>query len=432
MPSMDNVLAVILGGGRGARLYPLTMQRSKPAVPIAGKYRLIDIPISNCINSGIFRVAVLTQFNSVSLHRHITRTYQFDTFHIGWVQIWAAEQTVSSEDWYQGTADAVRKQLFEIRAARAPYVLILAGDHLYRMDYAPMVEFHWQNKADITVAVQPVPAQEAGRFGILKLDETSRIVDFAEKPTEPARLQQLVSRQDAGRPFLGSMGIYVFNTDVLIDLLEHNNYDDFGKHVIPNAMSTHRVFGYGFDDYWEDIGTIRSFYDTNLALAQPNPPFNFFDEDRPIYTHPRYLPGTTIENTSLENVLLAEGCCIKDSEIRHSVIGVRSQIRAGVRVLDSIIMGADYYDEISCSSTPDGGKVAIGIGEGSYIEGAIIDKNARIGRGVTIRPFPRGTDKDDPNPEKRWFVRDGIVVIPKGATIPPGMYIGPGTQMDQD
>lgn len=426
MASLENVLAVILGGGRGSRLYPLTKMRSKPAVPIAGKYRLIDIPISNCINSGIYRVAVLTQFNSVSLHRHISRTYQFDTFHIGWVQIWAAEQTVQSETWYQGTADAVRKQLFEIRATRAKQVLILAGDHLYRMDYAKMAQFHWDNQADITVAVQPVPTAETGRFGILKKNAENQIVDFAEKPKDPARLQTLVSRSDAGRPFLGSMGIYLFNTDALIDLVENTQFDDFGSHVIPNAIGKYNVMGYDFDDYWEDIGTIRSFYDTNLALATPNPPFNFFDEDQPIYTNPRYLPGTIVENSLLEHVLMAEGGCIKDAEVRHAIIGLRSQIRSGVRVLNSIVMGADYYDANSCQNSPEIGPVPIGIGEDSLIDGAIIDKNARIGRGVTIRPFPVGTEYDDP--QKHYFVRDGIVVIPKNEQIAPGTYIGPEGQ----
>lgn len=426
MSSMEDILAVILGGGRGARLFPLTKMRSKPAVPIAGKYRLIDIPISNCINSGIFRVAVLTQFNSVSLHRHITQTYQFDRFHTGWVQIWAAEQTIASEDWYQGTADAVRKQLFEIRSTRASHVLILAGDHLYRMDYSAMARQHWETGADITVAVQPVAAQDAGRFGILKVGENNRITEFAEKPKDPALLASLVSRSDAGRPFLGSMGIYLFKTSVLFDLLEHSTLDDFGVHVIPSSLVTHQVFGYHFDDYWEDIGTIRSFYDTNLALTLPNPPFNFYDADHPIYTHPRFLPGTTVENSTLENVLLTEGCCIQDADIRHSIIGVRSQIRSGVHVADSIIMGSDYYDSEIAKHIPGGSAVPIGIGVNSHIEGAIVDKNARIGSNVIIRSFPRGTEITTDT----WVVRDGIVVIPKNATLPNDTYIGPGVPVD--
>lgn len=424
MGSTKDILAVILGGGRGARLYPLTAVRSKPAVPIAGKYRLIDIPISNCINSGIYRIAVLTQFNSVSLHRHIANTYVFDTFHTGWVQVWAAEQTISSADWYQGTADAVRKQLFEIRAARAPYVLILAGDHLYRMDYAAMFDFHLEHGADITVAVQPVRKEDAGRFGILKRDKDYRITRFAEKPKEEAILRDLVSRDDAARPFLGSMGIYLFKTEVLAQLLEgYPDYDDFGSDVIPHAINTLNVFGYDFDGYWEDIGTIRSFYDTNLALAKPNSPFNFYDPQRPIYSHARFLPGSLIENSRLENVLIAEGCCVKNAEITNSVIGLRSQIRSGVRIANSIIMGADYYDTISCNDTDSSGTglIPIGIGRNSQINGAIIDKNARLGENVVIQPFPVGQDLDGDG----WVVRDGIVVIPKDVVIPSGTRITP-------
>src|SRR5512143_671851 len=289
MPALKDVLAVILGGGRGARLYPLTMPRSKPAVPIAGKYRLIDIPISNCINSGIYRVAVLTQFNSVSLHRHITQAYQFDVFHTGWVQILAAEQTMQSESWDQGTADAVLKQLFERRSAGGEDVLILAGDHLYRMDYAAMLEYHWEKGADITVAVQPVAREEASRFGILKRAANGRLVDFVEKPKDPQEQERMVSRDDPARPFLGSMGIYAFKTQVLIDLLtDYPDFDDFGGDVIPYAIGTRPVFGFDFDGYWQDIGTIRSFYDTNLALTDPEPPFNFYDMRLPIYTHARF------------------------------------------------------------------------------------------------------------------------------------------------
>ena len=318
MTSTNDILAIVLGGGRGTRLYPLTAVRSKPAVPIAGKYRLIDIPISNCINSGIFRIAVLTQFNSVSLHRHITNTYLFDSFHTGWVQIWAAEQTISSAAWYQGTADAVRKQLFEIRSTRAPYVLILAGDHLYTMDFAPMFDFHIQNKAEITVAVQPVAHSDAGRFGILKRDPDFRLTDFAEKPKDAAVLAEMISREDPQRPFLGSMGIYLFNTDTLVNMLETNlGFDDFGGDVIPHAIKNAAVFGFDFDGYWEDIGTIRSFYDTNLLLTMPDSPFNLYDSNRPIYSHGRYLPGSIVQNSILENVLLAEGCRIEQAEIRH-------------------------------------------------------------------------------------------------------------------
>lgn len=418
MPSLNEVLAVILGGGRGTRLYPLTKERSKPAVPIAGKYRLIDIPISNCINSSIYRVAVLTQFNSVSLHRHITRTYNFDVFHPGWVQIWAAEQTLESADWYQGTADAVRKQLFEIRTTGAKYILILAGDHLYRMDYTAMAVEHWKNNADITVAVQPAPASEAPRLGILKQDASGRITQFAEKPQTPAELEKLVSRDDPARPYLGSMGIYLFNTDVLFHLLGQSGYEDFGRDIIPHAIQTHAVFGYEYNGYWEDIGTIRSFFETNLKLASSNPPFNFYDPVRPIYTHARFLPGTLVEQSNLNNVLLGEGGHIYQADIHDSIIGIRSQIRSGVKISNSILMGADYYDDLNSLAEGD---IPLGIGCNSEINGAIIDKNARFGEGVIIRPFPMGTEMDGQD----YVVRDGIVAIPKNTTLPAGTYIGP-------
>lgn len=419
MENTNDILAIILGGGRGSRLYPLTQMRSKPAVPVAGKYRLIDVPISNCINSGILKIAVLTQYNSVSLHRHISRTYNFDAFHTGWVQIWAAEQTVSNMDWYQGTADAVRKQLFEIKATRCSYVLILAGDHLYRMDYEKMAQLHWDRKADITVAVRPVSMTDAKRFGILKRNKSLRLTDFAEKPTDPEILQKFISRDDEERPLLGSMGIYLFNIDVLIDLLAHSEYDDFGGHVLPSAIKTHQVLGYDFDGYWEDIGTIRSFYNTNLALCTPEAPFNFIDPDRPIYSHPRFLPGSNIENSVCDQVLISEGCCIIQAEIHHSIIGLRSQISSGVVIRDSILMGNDYYENPCLED--EGGMINLGIGAGCVIEGAIIDKNARIGRGTLIKPFPRGTDIDGVG----WVVRDGIVVIPKDTTIRPGTRIVP-------
>ncbi len=418
MSELDNILAVILGGGVGRRLYPLTKQRSKPAVPIAGKYRLIDVPISNCINSGIHDIAVLTQFNSVSLHRHITQTYNFDIFHRGWVQILAAEQTPRSTDWYQGTADAVRKQLFEIRATRAKYVLILAGDHLYHMDYDKMAAFHWENNADITVAVQPVAATEAHRLGLLKRNEEQRITAFVEKSRDAEVLAQFVSRPDPERPYLGSMGIYMFNTDVLIDVLEDPQYDDFGGQIIPNAISSKVIYGYDFEGYWEDIGTIRSFYEVNLMLAKPDAPFDFSDPERPIYTHPRFLPGLVIDGATLTNVLLAEGCRVCKARITDCVVGLRSQIADGVRMSRTIMMGADYYDS---PTEPRRGDIPLGVGKDCQIDGAILDKNVRIGDGVVIKPFPRGTEMDEGN----WVVQDGIVVVPKSTTLYPGTFIGP-------
>ncbi|HJS20152.1 MAG TPA: glucose-1-phosphate adenylyltransferase [Anaerolineales bacterium] len=417
MPSMNDVLGVIMGGGRGSRLHPLTKMRSKPAVPIAGKYRLIDIPISNCINSGIFRVAILTQFNSVSLHRHISQAYNFDVFHTGWVQIWAAEQTPQSADWYQGTADAVRKQLFEIQATGAAYVLILAGDHLYRMDYAEMADFHWEKNADITVAVQPVAKREASRLGILKREADGMISDFVEKPGDPAVQDRFVSRDDPERPLLGSMGIYMFKTKVLNDLLMyHLRHDDFGGDIIPEAIRSHEVYGFDFDGYWEDIGTIRSFYETNLKLTGSNPPFNFYDPHAPIYTHARFLPGSTVEDSTLQDVLIAEGCRIRKAELTHSIVGIRSQIAEGTVIRDSILMGADYYNV-----EKPRGSVPIGIGANCHIESAILDKNVRIGDGVVIKPFPAERDID----HELYFVRDGVVVIAKDTEIPPGTRIEP-------
>jgi glucose-1-phosphate adenylyltransferase len=418
MPDINDILAVILGGGRGARLSPLTIMRSKPAVPIAGKYRLIDIPISNCINSGIYKIAVLTQFNSVSLHRHITQTYNFDGFHGGWVQIWAAEQTLESENWYQGTADAVRKQKFEIRATGAKNVLILAGDHLYRMDYSVMAQFHWANQADITVAVQPVAREDASRFGILKREKDFRITDFVEKPKDAETQARYASRDDPKRPFLGSMGIYLFKTSLLLDLLaEFPNLDDFGGDVIPYAIKHHEVYGYDFDGFWRDIGTIRTFYETNLELARPNHPFNFYDHKQPIYTHPRVLPSSIIEDSFVVDGMIAEGCIIRKAEIRHSIIGVRSVIQTGSRIVDTIMMGSDYYDK-----PDDVHNIPIGVGAGSNIQGAILDKNARLGERVTIRPFPAGTDSDEFAPV---VVRDGIVVVPKDVVVPAGSVIAP-------
>ena len=419
MPTMNDILAVILGGGRGSRLFPLTKLRSKPAVPIAGKYRLIDIPISNCINSGIYRIDVLTQFNSHSLHRHINQTYNFDKFHTGFVEILAAEQTLESADWYQGTADALRKQIFQIRSSRAKYVLILAGDHLYRMDYGPMAEFHWRHNADITVAVQPVLQEEASRLGILKRGQDDRISDFAEKPKDPVVLSKFASRPDKKRPFLGSMGIYLFNTQVLIELLLDNpRFDDFGGDIIPHAIHHYAVYGFDFDGYWRDIGTIRSFYEANLELSCQNPPLNFFDSERPVFTHSRFLPGSIVEDSILKDVLLADGCQIQQAEITHSVIGVRSIIAAGTKIKDSILMGADYY---RVDADADPAKPPIGIGPRCHIECAIIDKNARLGADVVIRPFPSGTEILNEN----WVVQDGIVVIPKNGVLPSGTKIGP-------
>lgn len=419
MQSMKNVLGIVMGGGRGSRLYPLTKLRAKPAVPIAGKYRLIDVPISNCINSGINKVAVLTQFKSVSLHRHIARTYNFDSFTRGWVEIFAAEQRDKEFEWYQGTADAVRKQVLEIRSTDADFSLILAGDHLYRMDYSKLAKFHWENGADITVAVQPVYRNDAGRFGIMKVDENNRITAFVEKPKDPEVLTNFESRKDSDKPFLGSMGIYFFNSHDLIDILENTNDTDFGGEIIPKAIDSMKVYAYPFEGYWEDIGTIQSFYDTNLALARSNAPFKFVDQNKPIYTRPRFLPGSLVDDSKLKNVLLADGSFVKKAKIEDAVIGLRSQISENAKIKSTIVMGADYYDTPEKLKEFDG--VPIGIGPNCNIKGAIIDKNVRIGEGVRIRPFPEGTEID----ETLYSVREGIVVVPKRTVLPDGFYIGP-------
>ena len=416
---MDEILAVILGGGQGKRLFPLTAERAKPAVPIAGKYRLIDIPISNCINSGIYNISILTPFMSVSLHRHISRTYIFDKFHPGGIQIWAAEQTMENTDWYQGTADAVRKQRQEIRSSRAKHVLILAGDHLYRMDYAKMAEYHVDTNADITVAVQPVLREDASRFGILKSDPNGRITRFAEKPKDPALLTDLVSRDDENSPYLGSMGIYMFRMDVLMEVLKpdyaDHKMDDFGGDIIPSLIEGgRRVFGYNFEGYWRDIGTIRTFYETNLDLTEDKPEFDFYNPDKPIFTHPRYLPGSRINGCELKQALVAEGCEISNSTICHSIIGLRSHIGAGTVIKDTIVMGGDWYGTLR-NGAP------IGIGKNCKIEGAIIDKNASIGDNVVIKPFPIGKEIDGDH----FYVREGVVIIPKHTTIPAGTVIQP-------
>jgi glucose-1-phosphate adenylyltransferase len=335
------------------------------------------------------------------------------------VEILAAEQTPERTDWYQGTADAVRKQLFEIQASGAEYVLILAGDHLYRMDYSQMADFLWQKSADITVAVQPVAKNEASRFGILKVESDNRISAFVEKPKDPEIQKNFISRaHDEERPFLGSMGIYLFKTKALIDLLmKFPDYDDFGGEIIPEAIKSLNVFAFDFDGYWEDIGTIRSFYETNLKLTSSNPPFNFYDPKAPIYTHARYLPGSIVEDSTLQDVLLAEGCRIRKSEITHSIVGIRSQVSEGSVIKDSVLLGADYYTP---KRHPE---ILIGIGKNCHIESAILDKNVQIGDGVIIKPFLNSRDIDDP----LYFVRDGIVVIAKDTVIPPGTCIEPGS-----
>jgi len=418
--AMRDVMALILGGGQGSRLYPLTKLRAKPAVPIGGKYRLIDIPISNCLNSDIHKIYVLTQFLSASLHRHIYQTYKFDLFSEGFVYILAAQETPTGMDWYQGTADAVRKQLSRLAHARVADILILSGDHLYRMDYAEFVELHREKRADVTIAVQPVAATDAPRFGILKTDKDGRITSFHEKPGID-ELDGLESTSDDDQPYLASMGIYIFRADVLREMLEESEAEDFGRQIIPAAIESRRVYAFSFDGYWADIGTVRAFYGANLALTLPDPPFDFYDPLHPIYTRPRFLPSSRADGCDLEQTVLAEGCLIQRSEIRDSVIGLRSIIGPDARIARTVIMGADFYE------TPERKagnrrleRPNVGVGRGSMIEGAIIDKNARIGEGVVIRPHAPDEEMME---AANYVIRDGIVVIPKNAVISDGTVI---------
>ena len=422
---MDNVISVILGGGRGTRLYPLTKERSKPAVPLAGKYRIIDIPISNCLNSNLNKIYVLTQFNSTSLHRHITRAYKFDNFSRGFIELLAANQTIESMDWYQGTADAVRQNLRFFNQPNIDYALILSGDQLYRMNYPQAIKEHIRTGAEITIATIPVERKCAQSFGILKVDEQGRIVDFFEKPKDDKTIDSLSldasffdrhGVRAKGRTLLASMGIYIFNLEVLNDVLKETNKSDFGKDIIPEVIKKRRVFAYFFDGYWEDIGTIKSFYEANLKLASLSPSFNLYDEKAPIYTNPLFLPGSIINACKITQSIISDGCIINNAEIHNSVIGIRSIIGENAIIKDSIIMGADYYESESNIRTNRFKKIPdIGIGNNSRIVGAIIDKNVHIGANVSIENIKKIERLD----EKNYMIRDYIVIIPKGSVIPP-------------
>ncbi|MBT6149871.1 MAG: glucose-1-phosphate adenylyltransferase [Gemmatimonadetes bacterium] len=421
---MRNVIGVILGGGQGMRLFPLTQVRSKPAVPIGGKYRLIDIPISNCVHSGVDKIFVLTQFNSASLNRHVSATYRFDSFSGGFVEILAAEQTMEATDWYQGTADAVRKQLRRIHSRRGHEVLILSGDHLYRMDYRSFIGEHRQRQADVSIAVKPVRREQASGLGILKVDASGRIVTFCEKPTTDAELDSLelpeAPGEDPEARFLASMGIYVFEPQVLTSLLVGQQQDDFGKHIIPAAIEKLNVFAHTFDGYWEDIGTTSAFYRANLALTEAEPEFSFYQPDAPIFTHQRFLAGSRLLGCRLDRCIVAEGCTLVDAEIEQSVIGVRTMVEAGARVYQSVVMGADVYESsIDKMRNKENGVPNIGIGAGSIIHRAIIDKNARIGAGVIISNDARVPEADGDG----YHIRDGIVVVPKDGIIDDGTRI---------
>jgi glucose-1-phosphate adenylyltransferase len=417
---MNEALVVILGGGRGTRLFPLTLHRSKPAVPIGGKYRLIDIPLSNCLNSELRRIFVLTQYNSESLNKHLSLTYKFDMFSSGFVSVLAAEQTEESPDWFQGTADAVRQSLRHLDNHPSREILILSGDQLYHMDYRRLIDTHRRHVADATVAVTPVTEELAPGFGILKVNRQGRITHFEEKPS-PDRLADLASEiPGLGRTHLASMGIYVFNREALRKSLVDNTLVDFGKNVIPEAVPRLRVHAHVHRGYWEDVGTIRSYYLANLALCQPLPPFDFYQAFRPVYTHPRFLPATKIESAVVRNALVSEGSIIVDAEVDRAIVGIRSRIGQGSRVRESLVLGADFYeglDELERNNSR--GIPPLGIGPETVVERAIIDKNARIGRGCRILNQEKLSRHDGDG----YYIRDGIVIVPKNAVIPDGTVI---------
>ena len=429
---MKRVLAIILGGGAGTRLYPLTKLRAKPAVPLGAKYRLIDIPISNCINSEIQRIYVLTQFNSASLNRHITRTYGIAGFSQGFVEVLAAQQTAENPSWFEGTADAVRKYLWLFEEWDVDQYLILAGDHLYRMNYADFIHRHRDTKADITLSAIAVDESRASDFGLMKIEKSGRVVSFSEKPKgEPLKAMRvdttvlgLPAAKARECPYIASMGIYVFEKQVLLDLLKAAaDRTDFGKDILPASTKDYNVHAYLFNDYWEDIGTIEAFYNANLALTQqPAPPFSFYDEKAPIYTRPRHLPPTKLLDCNVIESMVGEGCILRECAVKRSVIGIRSRIETGCTIDNALLMGSDYYESpAERLATLESGKVPLGIGVNTTIQRAIVDKNARIGRNVRI---VNRDHVEESNRENLGFViRSGIVVVIKNATIPDGTVI---------
>lgn len=429
---MKKVLAIILGGGAGTRLYPLTKLRAKPAVPLAGKYRLIDIPVSNCINSGIYKIYVLTQFNSASLNRHLARTYTFSGFHEGFVEVLAAQQTPENSNWFQGTADAVRQYMTLFKECEVDEFLILSGDHLYRMDYCEFVTRHRETNADITISLLPMDEKRASDFGLIKIDDNGRIIDFSEKPKGDALKEMRVDTTALGltpeeakqNPYIASMGIYVFKRQVLLDLLkQYSDFTDFGKEIIPGAAKEYNTQAYLFNGYWEDIGTIEAFYEANLALTQqPQPPFSFYDEKAPIYTRGRYLPPTKLLNCRITDSMIGDGCILKNCQIHHSVLGIRTRVESGCTIQDTLIMGADMYQPSGERQADlDGGVVPIGIGANTVIRRAIVDKNARIGRDVQL--INKDRVEEAQKEEQGFYIRNGIIVVFKNATIPDGTVI---------
>jgi glucose-1-phosphate adenylyltransferase len=422
---MQEVLAIILGGGRGNRLFPLTLMRSKPAVPIGGKYRLIDIPISNCLHAGLRRMFILTQFNSASLNRHISQTYRMDLFSGGFVDILAAEQTPDNPNWFQGTADAVRQAARHFESYRADYYLVLAGDHLYRMDFAELIDSHIDRGADITIAAQPVATESASEVGIFLFDHGGQIAGFEEKPNA-ARLAQIGRSIPAGSsfagysedtPFVASMGIYVFSRDVLLDVLKRADATDFGREIIPAAIGTHRVNAYLYNGYWADVGTVDSFYDANMLLTRDHPLFRFHDPKKPIFTRPRFLAASRFIDSSVSYSMVAEGCYINRCRVETSIVGIRSSIGERAEVRRSILLGADFY-EADQDETGDR-SVPLGIGPDSVLDKVIVDKNARIGRGVRL-VNERGLKEADGD---NYFIRSGIIIVPKGAVVPDGTIV---------
>jgi glucose-1-phosphate adenylyltransferase len=426
--NISKVLCVIMGGGQGTRLFPLTKERAKPAVPLAGKYRLVDIPISNCINSGFRRIYILTQFNSTSLHGHISRTYKFDQFSSGFVEILAAQQTFTNNSWYEGTADAVRKNLVHFLNHDFDFLIILSGDQLYRLDFRKVIAQHIETQADITIATLPVNRQAAQSLGILQIADDHRLTRFVEKPREtglldslkvPPELHKTLELQGLDEAYLASMGIYVFNRNLISELLD-NPLSDFGKHIIPHAIKSHRVFSYVYQGYWEDIGTIRSFFEANLDLVSELPRFNFFDMEAPVFSRPRYLPGSKINGAQIDHAIVTDGCIINHAIIRNSIIGLRTNVGEGTELNRVIVLGGDYYESAeSVIKHEREGLPRVGIGTHCHIENAIIDKNARIGNQVTISPAGKPENVD----HALYFIRDGIVIIPKNGIIPHGTVI---------
>ena len=417
---MRDVLTIILGGGRGTRLFPLTHHRSKPAVPIGGKYRLIDIALSNCLHADLNKVYVLTQFNSASLNRHVAQTYRLDMFSEGFIEVLAAEQTPEGEQWFQGTADAVRQAARHFRDVDCEYFLILAGDHVYRMDFGELLDAHIDRQADITIAAQPISIEEAPQMGIFRFDADGKISGFEEKPSldrlkaigSSAPAHSLAGQLPADKPFMASMGIYVFSHDVLYDVLARSRAVDFGREIIPQALTTHRVHSFLYRGFWADVGTVQSFYDVNLMLTDRDPPFSFFHPRRPIYTHARFLPAARVQDCHVDAALIADGAYLDNCDVQRSVVGIRSAIREGAKVTRSVLLGADYYEDPP-------GDLPIGVGRKAVLDRVIVDKNARIGDGARL-VNERGIENADGD---GYYIRGGIILVPKNGVVKPGTVV---------